>query len=100
MTAILWDGSGTPTIGATASVGALPVGIDVLGSRVVSTGFDDDTYSITEFDGAGALVGTTSTAVPVGCSQPGHAMFLGSTNDAVVVSCFGSDSIAYIPEAF
>lgn len=103
LTIILWDGAGLPTIGEATAAGQIadgPVGIDVFGHRIVTAGFNDDHYTIIEVDGAGGILSTTTSPLPEGCTQPGHAMFLEDGANTVVVSCWGSGGIAYIPNAF
>ena len=100
LTTIKWDGVSLPTIVDTADVGVLPVGIDVFGLLVASAGFNDDTFSITTLDTDGLVLAVDTQAVPAGCTDPGHALFLESSNNAVIVSCNGSDSFAYIPNAY
>jgi len=65
-------------------VGDGPVGIDLMRSganvAIVSTGFNDSTYSITVVSAAGAAVSNTKHVAPTGCTAPGHAT--GSTTRA------------------
>lgn len=103
VTIVLWDGTGMPTIAGTTGPGEIadgPVGLDVFGNRVVTAGFNDDHFSVIEVDAAGAILSTTTTPLPAGCTQPGHAMFLRDGGNTIVVSCWGGDGIAYIPNAF
>jgi hypothetical protein len=103
LTIVTWDGSSlTPAIVSTPiPVGDGPVGIDLIASgsnvAVVSTGFNDSTYSITVVSPAGAAVSNTKTAAPTGCTAPGHAIWI---NDAggrkVAMTCNTSDNWAVV----
>jgi hypothetical protein len=102
LTIVTWDGTSTPAIVPTAvTVGDGPVGIDLIQSganvAVVSTGFNDSTYSITVVSPAGAAISNTKTAAPAGCTGPGHAIWL---NDAggrkIAMTCNTSDNWAVV----
>jgi hypothetical protein len=100
---ILWSGTGTPTIGGSTTAGQIasgPVGLDVYGNYIVTAGYNDDSYSILEVDGSGNVVNATTTALPAGCSSPGHAVFLRDAANTVLVSCNASQAIVRIPNAF
>ena len=93
-----WDGAGAAAAAATQSVGDGPVGVDLRernggGVFAITTGFNDATYTITEIDAAGAVVGSTTTALPAEASQPAHALWIGDPAQSFVVSCFGSDGL-------
>jgi hypothetical protein len=100
----LWDGGANASITGTTPVGDGPIGIDLraLGggqTAIASTGFDDDTYTITVVDSAAAVVASATTAAPAGCTQPSHPLWLGDAEQHLVVSCFGSGNLAvFVPE--
>lgn len=106
VTVIAWDGSTAPSITGTAAVAAGPVGIDVLGDRIVSAGYDDDHYSVISLETSGSVAGVATTALPGPCNAPGHALFLDDPGNGVIVSCNGDGTAAdpggyvYIPGAF
>lgn len=95
---ITWDGAGTAAITATQAVGDGPVGVDLLaraggGVYALTTGWGDNSYTITEIDGAGAVVASVTTTLPAGCTQPAHGLWAGDADDTFVVSCFGSSKL-------
>jgi len=101
LTIVQWDGVGTAAITATVAVGDGPVGIDLVADganvKVVSTGFGDDTYTITTLGPTGTVVGQPDTnPVPAGCVDPGHAIWLPNAPGTIVVTCKGSNGYAVI----
>ncbi|MBC8426375.1 hypothetical protein H8E07_19835 [bacterium] len=101
LTIAVWDGVGAATIAGTVAVGAGPIGIDVmeLGDGTVgvcSTGFNDNTYTVTVIDGAGGVVSNVTTAAPGGCTGPGHAIWARDGTRNILFSCNGSDQIATV----
>ena len=106
VTVVDWDGSGAPSITATADVAAGPVGIDVLGDRIVSAGYDDDRYSVISLAANGSVAGISTSNLPADCTFPGHALFLDDPGNAVIVTCNGDGTAGdpggyvYIPGAF
>jgi hypothetical protein len=93
LTLLDWpDRNAAPTIGATSVPVAGPVGIDMAlvngAPTVVSTGFNDNTVHLTTI-GPG-LTPSDEAFTLVGCSQPGHAIFLPNATH-ILVTCFGSD---------
>ncbi len=93
-----WDGAASVTIVGSETVGDGPIGIDLLALdnddiAVVSTGFNDDTYSITVFDPAGTLVSNDKMSVPAGCTGPRHAVWVPGTGRKVLFSCNGTDNV-------
>ncbi len=92
---ITWDGAGTAALVGSQAVGDGPVGVSLLarsggGVYALTTGFNDDTYTITEIDASGAVVASTTTALPAGATQPAHGTWLGDANESFVVSCWES----------
>lgn len=80
-------------------VGDGPVGIDgkLLGNgdiAIVSTGFNDNTYTITVLTAAGDVVSSATSAVPEGGLAPGHAIW---HEDGILISCNGSAEIIFLP---
>ncbi|MEZ6194562.1 MAG: hypothetical protein R3F20_02375 [Planctomycetota bacterium] len=103
VTLFTWDGLGLPVILGTAAVGQGPVGLDVLGHRVVCAGFDDDTWSLIEVDLAMGTFVTTTNPVPfagTGPLQPGHAAFVRDANHSVCLSFFGAAALGFVPFAY
>lgn len=93
LTILSWDGSAQPSITATQSVGTGPVGIDLKadgdGAKIISTGFADNTYTVTTVDGAGAVTDNVTKSVPNGCTSPAHAVWIeDATNTKAVISCY------------
>ncbi len=60
---------------------------------VVSTGFNDNTYTITVVTPAGIEVSNVTSAVPGGCTSPPHAIWVLGDENKVLFSCNGSDNI-------
>ena len=80
-------------------VGDGPVGIDgkILANgdiAILSTGFNDNTYTITVFTTAGVVVSSETKPVPDGGLAPGHAIFY---KDGVLISCRDTNEIIFIP---
>jgi len=100
LTILTWDAGDTITIEGTVPVGDGPVGVDIRprtdgNFEVVSTGFNDDSYSITVLEPDGDVVTNQETAAPAGCDAPGHAIW-GPGNE-IIISCNGSDDIVRVP---
>jgi len=103
LTIVLWDGvSDTATVAGTVQVGwGGSIGIDVmdLGDGTVgvcSTGYLDDSYSVTVIDDTGTVVSNTTTAAPGGCTGPGHAIWARDGTRNILFSCQGSDQIVTV----
>jgi len=71
-----------------------PVGIDLLADganvKVISTGFNDDTFTVTTLDPNGAVLSNVTEPAPAGCDNPGHAMWLANSSGTAVLSCNGA----------
>jgi hypothetical protein len=97
LTIVQWDGSPGATVASTVDVGDGPVGIDLkeVGGNlsVISTGFNDNTYTVSVIAPDGSVVSNDTSPVPDGCVNPGHAIWLNNTDQAVV-TCNGSDNYA------
>jgi len=100
LTVLTWDAQDAVAIVGTVAVGDGPVGIDIRprtdgNVEVVSTGFNDNSYSITVLRQNGTTVSNRKTAVPAGCRAPGHAIW--GVGPEIIVSCNGSDGIVVVP---
>lgn len=100
LTLATWDGATSVAITATQAVGDGPIGIDLAqdGANVIvaSTGFHDSTYTLTTVAPNGSVVSSDTLPAPIGCDQPGHALWLDDPAQSLVLSCFGSNAIAVI----
>ncbi|HEX5138489.1 MAG TPA: hypothetical protein VFY93_16065 [Planctomycetota bacterium] len=89
----------TLAVVTTVDVGDGPIGIDLkdLPSgdiAVVSTGFNDDTYTITVLTADGQVVSSTTAPVPDAGTGPGHAIWF---QDGVLISCKTSGTLVFVP---
>ncbi|MGE0082109.1 MAG: hypothetical protein AB7U81_12520 [Thiohalomonadaceae bacterium] len=108
LSVITWDGESlTPSIVGTVAVGKGPVGVDLVrvsdndNVAVVSTGFNDDTYSVTVLKPDGNVVSNENYDAPAGCESPAHAMFAEDAGKLkIVMTCHGSGSIAITDAPF
>lgn len=95
LTIVTWDGGDNAAIAATANVGDGPLGIDLreVGDTVeiISTGFNDNTLTVTTVASDGTVIGSVTSPVESGCTGPGHALWLSGTNNAMY-TCNTSDS--------
>jgi hypothetical protein len=100
LTIVLWNGRDTIAIAGSVTVGDGPVGIDLradgANTAIVSTGFGDDTVTVTVRAPDGSPVSSTTDPVPAGCTGPGHAIWLRNTPTTAVVTCNGSSAYAVI----
>lgn len=95
---LTWDGAADAVLLGNHAVGDGPVGVDLLprsggGVYALTTGWFDHTYTITEIDAAGAVVASTTNALPAGMLQPAHGVWLHDADESFLVSCFGSDQL-------
>jgi hypothetical protein len=98
---VVWDGITVPTIVDTPiTVGNGPVGTDLIplangNYLIVSTGFNDNTVTLTEVTPTGLKVSSNTSPAPTGCSQPAHAVFYIPSAVAeeaqIVGTCFAND---------
>lgn len=98
LTVLTWDAADNIVVRQTVPVGDGPVGIDLValaGGQVgiVSTGFNDNTWSVTVVDAVGGLVSNVKTTLPAGATAPGHAIWLDDEGNQVLISCNGSDNV-------
>lgn len=92
-----WDGV-TATITATVGLGDGPIGVDLLSRpagkvAAVTTGFGDDTMTVTVIDADGLVESSVTTALPAGITQAAHGAWAGDTNDRIILSGFGTDNL-------
>jgi hypothetical protein len=97
-----WDYADNVTIVGGVSVGDGPIGIDLLALdngdvAVVSTGFNDDTYTITVFGPTGTLVSNDTQPVPAGCTSPPHAAWVPGVTKEMLFSCNATDNVFILP---
>jgi len=102
LTVFTWDGEAAPVQTDLVVVGEGPVGLDVMGNRIVCAGFYDSTYTIVTLDGAGVATQVDINPSPfvTGALNAGHAIFIGDASNSIAVSYFGSGEVAVIPNAF
>jgi len=99
LTVVRRQSNGTVTILGTVTVGSGPIGLDLrLNSagniEVLSTGFNDHTYTLTVLSPTGAVIGTPKTrTVPEGGLNPVHAIFVNDAGTRICITCNGSGEI-------
>ena len=76
-----------PTVVDTVTVGDGPVSMSILADEsgtlwVLTTGYNDNTYTITKVDTSGSLISNTTTTL-TDCQNPGHAAFISLDQIAV-----------------
>jgi hypothetical protein len=101
LTIVLWDGEATATIVGSQVVGDGPIGIDLRANgdnvEVISTGFNDNSFTVTTIAPDGSVLASETAAVPEECVNPGHAVWVDESGaGAAVVSCNGSDGYAVV----
>jgi len=95
-TIMSWDGVNLPTIIGNVSVGDGPVDLDLTtvsnGDVVVgSTGFNDNTWTLTEIASDDSVVSNTTQPVDTGCPNPGHLSFFEDGDGMkALVTCYDS----------
>jgi hypothetical protein len=98
LTIVKWDGRATASIVGTVPVGDGPVGIGVVAdgttARVISTGFNDHSYTVTRLAADGMLLANDTFPAPPGCSNPGHAIWLWNSPGTAVLSCNTSNTFS------
>ncbi len=97
LTILIWSAQDVVAIVGTVPVGDGPVGIDLRtrldgNVEVLSTGFNDDSWSLTVLAPNGGTVSNQEFPAPTGCDAPGHVIW-GRGNE-VILSCNGSDRLA------
>ncbi|MBT3273833.1 MAG: hypothetical protein HN368_11805 [Spirochaetales bacterium] len=100
---ILWDSADNVTIVDTQPVGDGPIGVDLAtfpngNIGILTTGFLDNTITITEAMPDATIVSSNTEPAPDGCTQPGHAIWALNGTLKVVTSYFGSDNISITPK--
>ncbi len=95
LTIVIWDGGDTAAITSTVVVGDGPVGIDLRlvddMIEIVSTGFNDNTVTVTTVALDGTVLDSVTSPVETGCIGPGHAIWLTGTNN-MLYTCNTSGS--------
>jgi len=98
LTIALSDGINPPTIIGDVKVGDGPVdlALKVLNNGDVligSTGFNDNTWTLTEIASDGSTVSNTTLQVDDGCTNPGHISFFeDGVGQKALITCYGSDN--------
>jgi hypothetical protein len=104
LTIFTWNGGAdSPVFARNIPVGDGPVGIDIVADgenrAIVSTGFNDHTYSITVVGPSGEEISKSQQNVPSTCTNPGHAVFVeDAVGVKIVVSCNTSDTLEVIDD--
>jgi hypothetical protein len=100
LTIVRRQSNGTVTILGTVAVGDGPISVDLRPNsagniEVLSTGFNNHTYTLTTISPAtGAVVGTPVTrTVPEGGLNPVHAIFVNEQGTRISISCNGSGEV-------
>jgi hypothetical protein len=99
LTIVRRQSNGTVTILGTVTVGSGPIALDLrLNSagniEVLSTGFNDHTYTVTVLSPTGTVIGTPTTrTVPEGGLNPVHAIFVNEDGTRISITCNGSDEV-------
>ena len=101
LTVLTWSPSGAVAVVGQIPVGDGPVGIDALvlsggNIAVVSTGFNDDTYTLTVVTPTGGVVSNTTTNLPARATVPGHAFWLRGEAAHFGVTCNGSGDLVVV----
>lgn len=100
LTIVKWNGQAAASITGTAAVGDGPVGIglraDGVNTLLISTGFNDNTYTVTTVDANGSITSSVTRPVPAGCLNPGHAVWLPDQPGTAAMTCKGSNSYAVV----
>jgi hypothetical protein len=106
LTVLRWTPGGTVEAVTTVDVGDGPIGIDLLPlsggeTAVISTGYFDDTYTVTVLDSGGNVVSNSTMPVPEGGSSPGHAIWIDTgTEIRAVLSCNGTSNLHVVDVSF
>lgn len=89
-----------PSIAGTIGVGDGPVGVDlqVDGNEllVLTTGYNDDSFTVTRLDDAGAPVSSNSSTLS-NCYGPRHAVFYAGAVDEIIATCHLDDTYVQFP---
>jgi hypothetical protein len=99
LTIVRRQGNGTVTILGTVTVGSGPIAVDLRlnaagNIEVLSTGFNDHTYTLTTLSPTGAVIGTPVTrTVPSGGKNPVSAIFVTADGTRISITCNGSDKV-------
>jgi hypothetical protein len=63
---------------------------------VISTGFNDGTFTVTTLGPDGSVLANDTQPVPTGCVNPGHALWVPTLPNTAVVTCRGSNGYAVV----
>jgi|GEM_PF-5248641 len=96
-----WDGSASVNLIGTVPVGDGPVGIDLMpldggNLAVASTGFNDNTFTVTILSPSGATLSNVTTNLPAGAEGPGHVAWLGDPNNLLMITNNTTGNIAVV----
>ncbi len=102
ITVLFWDGAQNVALIGTANVGAGPVGVDVMGGKIVCCGFNDGSLSFIDVDTVMLqITNTTTIANPFPLGQnPGHAVFLRDPDNSVAISYNVNSMLGLLPNAY
>jgi hypothetical protein len=106
LTILSWEGTSVTATEQSVPVGDGPVGIDLIdvpggNIAICSTGYLDNTYSITVVDSSGELVSNDKFTVPDNGQAPGHATWTQrGTEYWVLISCNGSNEVIPVAVEF
>ncbi|MCA9727449.1 MAG: hypothetical protein KC729_07185, partial [Candidatus Eisenbacteria bacterium] len=102
LTVVRWPYGGAASIVGTVAVGDGPVGValsELPGGNVlaVTTGFNDDTITLTVLSPVGAVVSNETMPAPEGCDAPAFAAVIDGVELRIVVTCHESSDIYIFP---
>ncbi len=99
---IVWDGAQSASVTANPSVGDCPIGLDVEplgdGAIFLSTGFFDDTFTLTRVSSSGSIVSNETSDTPGGCTAPTSGVLF--SDGSLALGCNGENVIAVIEGAW
>lgn len=98
LTILTRDASDNVAIKGTVNVGDGPIGLDLLvlpngNIGVLSTGYRDNTYTVTIVEPDGDVVSNETSPVPTGGLNPSSAVWANAEGTRVAVSCHGSNKL-------
>lgn len=102
ITLIHWPYGGTATITGTLSVGEGPVGVSMASLPsgnvlAVTSGFEDDTITLTVLSPTASVVSNETVPAPSGCDAPAFVAVTDGVELRLVVSCHASEEIVILP---
>jgi hypothetical protein len=97
LTILTWDGGDAATVTETVPVGDGPIGLSLrkIGDSIVilSTGQNDDTYSVTAVSATGQLLSNVTSPILAGCDGPAHIIWVDGSSKAFA-TCYNNSSYA------